>query len=151
MNDLTKRPRPKGLGPRQGRHGGRIVGWGDDELSASPATPAEPERAPEVNALEAALSRTPYGQQMLGLLGEAATLRLREGLAVELVRSATETLDRLRRALLTTRDGLERERIAEQLPAASDELQKWSRALSDYTYRRERTEIELRDGMRALV
>jgi hypothetical protein len=109
------------------------------------------ERDAAANELEAVLSRTPFGRRMLDLLAEAAKWRLHEQLAAELVRSATEKVDRLRRTLLSTRDALDQHRAASALPEAEAELRKWRRALSDYQTRREYTEAAIRDGMRAFA
>ena len=87
---------------------------------------------------------------MLDLLGEIAKLRIREGLANELVRSATEHLEHLHRGL-ASRDPFEQERAAGKIPAAEIEVRKWRKAASDYVLRRELYEAELRDSMRVLT
>jgi hypothetical protein len=112
-------------------------------------TPAPAEDA-EVNALEAALQRTPFGRQMLYLMEEVAALRIHEALGAELVRGATEDLERLRRKLLSCGE-IERHRIAARIPEAERELAKWRAAHRDYQTRRERIEAEIRAGARALA
>jgi len=174
MSDTSKRG-PNRLGLRQGIHGG-CIGDGDRPpdraaadsaarwrkiIGSTPARERETQRETqrqaeqrdeaEVNALEAALSRTPHGRQLLDLLADAAKWRIHEALAGELVSCAGEQLERLRRELLSTRDPLEQQRAAAQIPEAERELLKWQRARADYQHRREYVEAALHNGMRALA
>jgi hypothetical protein len=125
-----------------------------NKTATAPAATAEtsPDQSnAQANALEAALVKTPHGRRLLALLTEAAKWRIHEQLTAELVSSATEKTDQLRRTLLTTSDVQERHRVAYSLPQAEAELAKWKRAHSDYKRRRELTEYAIRDGMRAFA
>lgn len=129
----------------------RVAGDCPETPKADEAAAFEAERDQAVNALEAALQRTPHGRRVLDLLAEAARWQLHEQLANELVASATQRVDALRHVLLTTGDALERHRAATQLPEAEAEFAKWQRALSDYGARRQYTEAAIRNEMRAFV
>jgi hypothetical protein len=87
----------------------------------------------------------------MALLSEHARLRIHEQIANELVTSATENVNRLRRTLVTTSDPLERHRVAYEVPEAERELAKWKRAHADYQRRRELTKYAIRDAARALT
>jgi hypothetical protein len=164
---------PNRMAPRQGIHGGSI-GNGEtltDRLDqrwrgivhSTPAKKREvrpkqseadrlaAERDAAANELEAVLSRTPFGRQMLDHLANAAKWRIHEALAAELVSSASKRVEALRRELLTTPDYLEQHKAATQIPEAERELAKWQRAHADYRTRREYVEAAIRDGMRAFA
>jgi hypothetical protein len=90
-------------------------------------------------------------RQALTLCTEVAKYRIHEGLAAELLRGATENIDRLRRVLVTTRDSLTRQRAAEQICGAEAEVRKWRAAHADYRRRRDYFEYALRDAVRVLA
>ncbi len=111
---------------------------------------AAQDKARRVNALEVALERSPDGRRCLDLLGEIARWRLHEALAGELVRSSTEQVRNLRRAL-DSRDDLDQQRAASALPNAEATHAKWCKAAQNYALRRELAEAALRDAMRAFA
>src|SRR3989442_11374703 len=106
-----------------GVHGGSIER--ESNAAAQAVEHREAAREAGVNALEAALARTPQGRQVLDLLAEVARLRIHEGLAGELVASSADALERIRRELLNPRGPLPPQRPPPRIPAGGQELAKW--------------------------